>query len=136
MVKPSANSGIEHDAMFKLTPVLGRSWAVSLGGAHYLSSIFGLTWEAGFPPSSDDATGTTLRVVHAARRCGALLQLIRGPTRSWHELAVTVWTASRDLTFRACDTEGALEGADARLGRIGRQVAIATFTTWTQLEHG
>lgn len=48
LVKPYANASIERDAMFKMTPVSGHSWALAIGGAHYVHPRVGLSWEVGY----------------------------------------------------------------------------------------
>src|SRR2546428_11201721 len=56
-----------------------------------------------------------------------------GPT---DQLTPAIRTATMQCPVGACRAEGALEGADARLGRVRSKVPVATFAIRPQLEHG
>ena len=61
-------------------------------------------------------------------------ELARRTDRPVDELAAAVGTDAAELA-RAVHAEGALEGADARVGGVRRKTAVATLATGPQLEH-
>jgi large repetitive protein len=81
------------------------------------------------------ARPTRCRAQHALRRRRTLQQLLRRTDRPRHEIAAAIGAAVAEYVGRAIGAEGALVGADARLGRVRRQVAIATFAVGAQGQH-
>lgn len=60
-----------------------------------------------------------------------------GPDWPTHQFAAAVGAAKAELLGSTADTVGALKGADVRLGRVGRQITIATFAIGAEFEgHG
>ena len=56
-------------------------------------------------------------------------------TRTHDELASAIRTLAMKHTARARFAEGAFERADASLGRLRRQIAVAALAVGAQLEH-
>src|SRR5438093_6187016 len=78
---------------------------------------------------------TSVRLEDALVGGRVFRKLVRGTPRARDELAATVRTSAGQHAFRAGAAEGALERADARVGRVWRQVAVAALTGRTQLQH-
>src|SRR5436190_5094745 len=64
---------------------------------------------------------------HAPGRSRVPLEVLGRPARARDELAAAVRAAAAERLARAVATEGALERADQRVGRVGRQVAAAAL---------
>jgi hypothetical protein len=79
--------------------------------------------------------GTPLRLEHPPRRSRVGRKLRRRPDRPGHQVAAAVRTASAEPPIGAVAAEGALERADHGIGRCGRQILVAAFAVWSQLEH-
>ena len=58
------------------------------------------------------------------------------PDWARYKTSATVWANIAEWTFNTVRTEGALITADACLLGIGRQIAVAQFTVWTNFQHG
>ena len=76
------------------------------------------------------------RFEHALDARGVLGQQLCWPSRTWQQLSATVGTASVQHLRRTAGAEGALEGADHGVARVGRQITIAAFAVGTKLKHG
>src|SRR5207248_520541 len=90
------------------------------------------------PPASPGGRRSlraTRRLEHADDRRRMVDERRRGAAWPRHEFAAAVRTAAAELRFGAGRAEGAFEGADARLGRIRRQVAVTAFAPRSQFEH-
>ncbi len=62
-------------------------------------------------------------------------QRVGRTNRPRDEVAAAVGTAAREHVLRTPSAERALERADARLGGIRRQIAVAAFAVRTKFEH-
>src|ERR1043165_8996492 len=71
----------------------------------------------------------------ALGRSRKLRELLGRPHRTAHQLAAAIRAAALQPAFGAGAAEGALEGADHRLARLRRKVAVAAFAVGTQREH-
>lgn len=60
---------------------------------------------------------------------------IRRPDWPGREIAATVGADAVQPGLDAVAAEGALEGADHRVVRVGRQVLVATLAVGSELEH-
>src|SRR5688572_27123027 len=98
-------------------------------------------WMPAPPPESEPAMirmrGVLMRVsssMLAHRRGRILAELLGGSDRTRLEIAAAIRADSGERPVHALGAEGALEGADARLLAVGRQVAAAAFAIGSQLE--
>jgi hypothetical protein len=57
------------------------------------------------------------------------------PDRPADQFTAAIGAVSLEYFFGAVVTERALEGADARVRRIGRQVLVAAFAIGSQFQH-
>src|SRR5438128_2808152 len=73
---------------------------------------------------------------HPSRRRGMLGQRVHGTYGPTDQLTPAIRTATAQYPVGACRAEGALERADARLGRVRSKVPVTTFAIRPQLEHG
>jgi len=60
----------------------------------------------------------------------------RRPAWAPDQFAAAVGADAMQLVLRAVCAEGALVGADAGFGGVGRKVAVAAFTAGAQRKHG
>ena len=60
---------------------------------------------------------------------------MRRPDRSRAEAAAAVGADASEHAVYAISAEGAFEGADAGLGAVERQVAVAAFAVGAEFEH-
>lgn len=72
------------------------------------------------------ASVTAVCLEHTFRRGGIALQLVEWTTRTWLQLAAAIGAALAE-PFGALRAIGALEGADAGIGGVGRQVTVTAF---------
>jgi hypothetical protein len=63
------------------------------------------------------------------------VQLRERPDRARLEVATAVGADSAQHVVRAAGAERALEGADACVGAVGRQIDVAALAVGAQLEH-
>ena len=78
----------------------------------------------------------TLWMENARRRRRIVLQLGRRPDGPRREVAAAVGAAPSELVLNAIAAECALEGADHRVRRIGRQILVAALAIGAQFKHG
>ena len=76
-----------------------------------------------------------LRLVDAFRRSWVARQLGGRPHRARGESTTAIGAAPLQLLLDAAHAEGALERADACIGRVRRQVRIAALAVGAELEH-
>jgi hypothetical protein len=62
-------------------------------------------------------------------------KLSRRPHRTRRKIAAAIGADALETVFGAIAAEGALEGADHRVGGRWRQVCVAAFAAWTKFEH-
>src|SRR4051794_4385118 len=74
-------------------------------------------------------------LVHALRRGGMSGQHICRANRAGREVAAAVRAGATQAGVHAFGAEGAFVGADARLGALRRQVAVAAFAVRSQGQH-
>jgi hypothetical protein len=74
-------------------------------------------------------SGASARIVNATRGGRVLRQRALRPTRARQELAPAVGTCPSEHRVGALRAKGALERADAGLGRVRGQVAIAALAS-------
>ena len=100
--------------------------------------MFMIPFQAAAAPQRRDAlrSAPLVWLENAFRRCRIVDELRGRPDRPAHQLAAAVGAAAVEHGVRAGAAEGALEGADARVGGIRGQIAVATLATGPQLEHG
>src|SRR5262245_57762057 len=67
---------------------------------------------------------------------GVFLQLARGADGALDEVATAIGAGAAQDVLGAAAAEGAFEGADQGVGRVGREVLVAAFAVGAQLEHG
>ena len=59
-----------------------------------------------------------------------------GADWTWHLIATAIWADIVELRFCTLGAKGALIGADAGVGCIGREIGIAAFAIGFQKKHG
>ena len=77
-----------------------------------------------------------LGLVHSLCGSGMACKLVGRTPWPRDEFAAAVGASAGKFDACAGGAEGALEGADARVGAIGGQVDVAAFAVRSQLEHG
>jgi hypothetical protein len=77
----------------------------------------------------------TCRIEHALPRGRIIDEFARRPNRPRREIAAAIRTDAIEPVVDAIAAEGALEGADHRVGGLWRQILVAAFAAWTQFEH-
>jgi len=75
------------------------------------------------------------RVVDPLRGWRVIGKFVRRATWAGNQLPSAVWTLSAEYVFGARSAERALEGADTRFRRLGRQVFVAAFAIRPKLQH-
>jgi hypothetical protein len=79
---------------------------------------------------------SAIRIEHSFLRWRRFAELGGGAYRSRHQVAAAVGASAAQHCFYAFDAESAFKTANARVGGIRRQVAVATFTIRAKFQHG
>ncbi len=96
----------------------------------------GLPYAAAAPTGSRSLRDrTTFRLEHSRSRRWEFRKLCRRPPRAREQFTAAVRADSGEALFGAVTTERALEGANPRRGRIGRQISVAALAPGTHLKH-
>jgi hypothetical protein len=74
-------------------------------------------------------------IKNAPRRRRIIHELSCRPHLSRRKIAAAVGAYPFETVLDAIAAEGALEGADHRVGGRWRQILVATFAAWAEFEH-
>src|SRR5688500_1948505 len=97
-------------------------------------SSWGIFVTAG--PSRDPAgRAVAFGLQDALGRSRIFLEHRRRSHRSACEIAAAIGADAAQHAFGAGGAESALEGADHRIRRIGREILVAAFAVWAEFQH-